>query len=137
MTEQEALDAAQRAYADYLAMSDLIAQEGGVNPNRLSGLVTPDQFQNEAEGLASYASNGFHLVGSSSFDSVHIANSDLNNFSLYLCIDNSNARIHNSENSDVTPTSRVDRWPLLVDFSIQSNIALVSGSETWTGTNFC
>jgi hypothetical protein len=137
MTEQEALDAAQQAYGEYLAMSDLIAQEGGLNSERLKPFVTDEQYTNETEGLSNYSSSNLHLAGSTSFDSVHIANPDPQNFSVYLCIDNTNARIVDSRDLDVTPLGRVERWPLVVSFSFQSESHLVSGSETWTGSNFC
>jgi hypothetical protein len=137
VSEQEALDAAQKAYSEYLAMSDLIAQEGGLNPERLQPFVTEQQFRNELEGIANYSSKNLHLAGGSSFDSVHIANPDLQHFGIYLCIDNSKARIFDSVETDVTPEGRVDRWPLIVSFTQQSESLIVSGSETWTGSNFC
>ena len=137
-SDEEALAAAQAAYANYLEVSDQIARDGGANPERLKGLVSKVQYSNELQNYADYSKSGFHSSGNSTFDSFHISNSNQNDFSAYLCVDVSGSRVINSDGVDVTPASRVDRWPLLVNFSFGADgVTLISGSETWTGTNFC
>ncbi len=42
-SEEEALAAAEEAYAAYLEMSNLISSEGGVEPERIAPFVTADQ----------------------------------------------------------------------------------------------
>ena len=137
-TDAEALAAAEAAYANYLEVSDQIARDGGANPERLKGLVSEDQYAIEIQNFAEYSKAGFHSTGNSTFDTFHISNSNQNDFSSYLCVDVSTSRVINSEGIDVTPTTRSDRWPLVVNFSFRTDgTALISGSETWTGTNFC
>jgi hypothetical protein len=136
MTEQEALDAAQKAYGEYLAMSDLIAQEGGVNPERLMPFVTEANYSSELNAFQSIQLHSQHLEGKTEFDSMHIQNSEGEKIVTYLCLDVSQARLLNSDNSVVSVPAL--RWPLIVRFATSSNgLLAVDGSETWTGTNFC
>jgi uncharacterized protein YcfL len=137
-TDEEALAAAQAAYAHYLEVSDQIARDGGANPERLKGLVSEQQYENELQNYKEYASSGLHSSGRSSFDSIHISNSSQQAISAYLCVDVTNSGVLNSAGNDVTPEGRVDRWPLVVNFKFEPpGDLLISGSETWTGKNFC
>lgn len=137
-SDEEALAAAQAAYANYLEVSDQIARDGGANPERLKGLVTSVQYSSELENYKSYSQSGIHASGTSTFDSFHLSNPDINNFSAYVCVDVSSSKVIDSSGKDVTPVGRADRWPLVVTFSFDVNgSALISGNETWTGTNFC
>ena len=137
-SDEEALAAAQAAYANYLEVSDQIARDGGANPERLNGLVTSVQYSSELENYRSYSQAGLHASGTSTFDSFHISNPDLENFSAYVCVDVSSSRVIDFSGKDVTGVGRADRWPLVVSFSFDGNgNALISGNETWTGTNFC
>ena len=137
-TDEEALAAAQAAYAHYLEVSDQIARDGGANHEKLKGLVSVEQLQVESQNSKEYVSSGFHGEGHTNFDTFHIADADQRHFSAYLCVDVTNFKLVNAEGTEVTPITRVNRWPLLVNFSFDSSgKALISGSETWTGTNFC
>ena len=136
-TDEEALAAAQTAYANYLEVSDQIARDGGTNPERLKGLLSVDQYQSEVTSFQKYLEKDIHSSGQMTFDSLHIASSDSQNVSAYLCLDSSQSRVLDSLGNDVTPSSRQDRWPLLVTFESKDGALVISGSETWTGTNFC
>ena len=136
-TDEEALAAAQSAYAKYLEVSDQIARDGGANPERLEGMLSGGQYQTEVSSFQNYVSKGIHSTGQMTFDSLHIANSNSQNLSAYLCLDSSQSRVIDAAGNDVTPSSRQDRWPLLVTFESKNGALLISGSETWTGTNFC
>jgi hypothetical protein len=137
-SDEEALAAAQAAYANYLEVSDQIARDGGANPERLKGLVTSSQYSNELANYKEYSLSGVHAAGTSSFDSMHISNPDQNQFSTYLCIDVSASRVIDTSDLDVTPPNRSSRWPLVVSFSFDRNGGVyIAGNETWTGTNFC
>ena len=136
-SDEEALAAAQAAYANYLEVSDQIARDGGANPERLKGLLSSDQYQSEVTSFQNYVTKGIHSSGSMAFDSLHLASSDSQNVSAYLCLDSSLSRVIDSVGNDVTPSTRQDRWPLLVTFESNNGALVISGSETWTGTNFC
>jgi hypothetical protein len=136
-TDEEALAAAQAAYAHYLEVSDQIARDGGANPESLKEVLSSQQYELEASSFKSYVSKQIHSTGQMSFDSLHIASLGINNLSTYLCLDSSQSRVIDNAGIDVTPSERVDRWPLLVSFETKNGLLIVSGSETWPGTNFC
>lgn len=136
-SDEEALAAAQAAYAKYLEVSDQIARDGGANPERLKPLLSEDQFNIEKASFDNYVSSSIHSSGQMTFDSFHLSNSSNSSISAYLCIDSSDSRVLDSTGSDVTPQGRIDRWPLLVSFVVQNDRLVISGSDTWTGKNFC
>ena len=137
-SDEEALAAAEAAYANYLQVSDQISRDGGANPERLKGLVTESQFANEVQNYNEYSSSGLHSIGTSTFDSFHVFNSDIQNFSAYLCVDVSETKVLSAQDVEVTPTERINRWPLTVTFAFDSNRNVyIAGTETWTGKNFC
>lgn len=138
MTEQEALDAAQKTYGEYLAMSDLIAQEGGVNPERLSPLVSQGLLGAEESGFNEISSNRLHAVGNSRFDRFKLQVWTGRELTSYLCIDHSEIRLLDINSEDVTNPSRIDRYPLQITFSFEEgNKPKIESSETWTGENYC
>lgn len=66
-SDEEALAAAEEAYAAYLAMSDLIAQEGGRDPERIAAFVTEEQLALELQGFALYSAQGWRTQGESGY----------------------------------------------------------------------
>jgi hypothetical protein len=136
MTEQEALDAAQQAYGDYLNVSNQILQEGAKHPEELKIFLSEDQYEQEKKTLSEIRQNEQHLEGIVRFDGLHLQEIRQSSISVYLCLDAAGARIVDKMGD--SPTLTAQRWPLLVTFSKNSDDRfLISGSETWTGTNFC
>ncbi|MDH6208094.1 hypothetical protein [Aurantimicrobium minutum] len=135
-TDAEALAAAEAAYANYLEVSDQIARDGGANPERLKGFVSQDQYLTEIEPFTAMKTEGSAQTGQSSFDTLHLQTFTGEEVTAYLCLDNSKVSITTAYGETKTPST--PRWPLLVSFKLDSNNKLVlSGSETWSGTNFC
>ncbi|MDH6533247.1 hypothetical protein M2119_001484 [Aurantimicrobium minutum] len=138
MTEQEALEAAQSAYAEYLAMSDLIAQEGGVNPERMEPYVSPELLKDEITGFQVIENNAWHAEGNSFFDNFAMQVKSGSKLTTYLCIDHSRIRLFDKTSTDVTSPSRIDRYPLQVTFALEDGTNFkIESSETWVGENFC
>ena len=136
-TDEEALSAAQAAYANYLEVSDQIARDGGANPERLEGLVSPELYKESADVFKSYLSNSSHVDGSTQFDSLHISEITTSSASYYVCLDVSNTRILSSIGMDQTPPDRPSRIPLIFQIQKASNNFTIESSEVWTGRNFC
>ncbi|MEY2698360.1 MAG: hypothetical protein RL720_316 [Actinomycetota bacterium] len=136
-SDEEALAAAQTAYAHYLEVSDQIARDGGDNPERLKPMLSAEQYRLEITSFETYVSKEIHSSGQMNFDTLHIAQSGENDVSVYLCLDSSQSRLIDKSGKDVTPSGRIDRWPLLVSFKSLDGSLIISGSETWSGTNFC
>ncbi|WP_281885847.1 hypothetical protein [Agromyces rhizosphaerae] len=143
-SDEEALAAAIAAYEAYLALSQVIEEEGGHAPDRIRDVVTPtyaDELILEFEELAS---RSISIVGSSRIASAHIAQWSVGAEDVvvdaYMCVDGSDTRILDSAGDDITPASRETRVPLLVHFigpAVQDRGLLVDSSELWRGDDFC
>ena len=135
-SDEEALAAAQAAYANYLEVSDQIARDGGANPERLKDVVTADMYLSEKSTMDSYVEKNIFMQGNTLFDTSHIQSVTDHAVTMYLCLDTSQAGLSNLEGPVIGNTS--DRWPLLVTMSADSSgTLLLSDSQTWSGTNFC
>lgn len=137
-TDEEALAAAQAAYAEYLQVSDQIARDGGANPERLSKYVSNSLFDEEIKGFQEIQTSALKAIGNSKFDTLHLQSNDGGSISTYLCIDHSMIRIFDTSGTDVTNPTRSDRIPLVVTFQVLNNDRLIiEKSETWSGENYC
>ena len=141
-SEEEALAAAEEAYAAYQAATDSVTAAGGTDGSPLRNLVTPEQYERETAGLAAFAATGWRTVGTSSFDSMIIQSYDDSGFahiSVYVCSDVGAVRLIDDAGTDVTPPSRPNRLPLVVEFEAadrRSNL-LISSSDIWDGGDYC
>jgi hypothetical protein len=137
-SDEEALAAAQAAYAHYLEVSDQIARDGGANPERLKGLVSPSLYEDETAGFEQIVTSGLTATGNSTFDTIHLQGLEENKIKTYLCIDHSQIHLLDSSQTDVTSATRVERFPLVVSFiSNPRGNLIIESSETWSGKNFC
>ncbi|MEO8528327.1 MAG: hypothetical protein ABI435_04555 [Pseudolysinimonas sp.] len=141
-SEEDALAAAEDAYAAYFDVSTTISHEGGVNPERIAPYVTEGQLQNEIEGFGFFFDRGYHTEGVTSFDSMKIQqvqqSPDPTLVVVYVCLDVSTSSVVDAEGVDVTPAGRAPRVPLEVSFetSVDGRL-LISESTQWSGTDFC
>ena len=144
-SEEEALAAAEAAYARYLEVSDAIAADGGANPERLQQLATPEWFLQEQVAFEEFASSGNHQTGSTSF-----RNSELQQLIdegggaasvvMYVCLDASATRIVDGGGVDVTPANRPTSVSLEVTFDVPSadpSHLRLANNEPWPGESFC
>jgi hypothetical protein len=141
-SEEEALAAAEEAYAAYQAASDAVGASGGLDLAPLEPLLTDEQLQREKEGFELYRSNNWRTTGASTFDSVRLQSYEAGEparVTVYLCSDVTMLRLIDATGADVTPPERPNRIPLQVSFEVRSGQAqpLVSGSDVWEGDNFC
>ena len=144
-SDEEALAAAEEAYAAYLAVSDLITAEGGQSPDRIDAVVVPEIRDDARASLAKFQERNLHTVGASSFDSTGLqrlstgAADQMVEVVIYACLDISTVRLLSESGQDVTPSDRVNRLPLEVTFkSVATTAELrLQSSEPWAGENFC
>ncbi len=143
-TDEEALAAATDAYKAYLEMSDLIAQEGGKDPERIAPYVTNSALEDQTSQFSPFQESSLRTVGATAFDGMKLQQfSELQpgraEVVTYVCLDVSAVQVINSSGKDVTPQSRDNRLPLEVEFENQGQRGklLVSRSETWPGSDFC
>jgi hypothetical protein len=63
---------ATRAVGAYLERSDVITSEGGVSPERMAALVTPEWYPKEEEGFARFTTAGERTLGRTTADSLQV-----------------------------------------------------------------
>lgn len=144
-SDEEALAAATDAYAKYLEVSDAITSDGGLGVDRVSTLVTAEQFVNEVAAFKDFSEVGLHTSGDSAADVVGLqsywtAADETSKIVIYVCVHVSEVRILDSSNEDVTPTSRPNTYPLEVEFEVTPgtpSVLKISRSEKWSGNDFC
>lgn len=144
-SDEDALTAATKAYAAYLQMSDLIAQQGGANPERLAPLVTPEWLNGQVDAFGKLTKSGNRQVGETSFkiDRLQQVSEDgpgQATVVVYVCTDLSSTQILNSTNTDVTPVGVQKVVPFVETFvtTPDSKGSLLLREDTvWTGKDFC
>ncbi len=142
-SDEEALAAAEEAYGIYVQLSDQILVEGGVDPERVSPLVSAQLLDELLEGFQLYSDNGWRTSGPSTYDSFQLQQLDQPSDGpasvvVYLCADLSSVRLLDATGADVTPPSRKDRLPLEVEIDFESpQTGLIARSELWSGEDFC
>lgn len=143
-TPGEALAAAEAAYAEYQAMSNLIASEGGKDPERIAPYVTEEYLKDELDVSALFSKYEIRAVGEATFDSMRLQqyfeSSDGHTVVVvYVCNDVSPTRIIDKVGVDVTP-DRAERLLLEVEFEARGPEPiemLVSRSDIWDETVPC
>jgi hypothetical protein len=144
-TDEDALAAAEKAYAAYLAVSDAILADGGRDTSRIEPFVSETLLPKELDGFKLYSDAGWRFQGGSTFDSVTLQQyvddgSGTASVNLYTCLDVSAVRIIDSTNTDVTPPNRSARLPLEVGIQVLTGPTisfLVDRSDLWSGADFC
>lgn len=140
-SEEEALAAAEEAYAAYLEMSDLIASEGGSEPERIASLVTETQLVDELEGSAYFADNAIRSVGRSRLISATLQqyseDRDGAEITFYACVDVGDVSIIDETGADVTPVDRASVVALEVSMVGGADGLLLADSDQWSDTDFC
>jgi hypothetical protein len=138
-SEEEALAAAEEAYAAYSAMSDKISSEGGVDPERIRPFVTEERFQDELRGFETLRESNLRTEGTATLEVLQIQRYDEASGDaevvFYACWDASASRVLNAVGEDVTPPDREDRLVLEVFVrTIDGALPLVVESdEAWLG----
>jgi hypothetical protein len=144
-SDEEALAAAEKAYAAYLVVSDEIGARGGSELSQL-GTVASVGFTDELEAeFKDFATTKLHTKGETKFDTSSLQQylDDESGYAVvvfYTCLDVTGVQVLNSENRDVTPSTRLNRQPLEIEVTSKNQGAqelLLNRSEAWSGKSFC
>jgi len=140
-SEEEALAAAEEAYAAYLGASLLIGSDGGAEAGRIAPFVTEERLEVELEAFARLRESGLRVVGEASFQTKEIQTFDQSDefaeITFYVCWDGSASRVIDATGADVTPVDRAERLVLEVVMVTAADSAdfLLSSDEQWPGSD--
>lgn len=139
-SEDEALAAAEEAYAEYLRVSDEIAQDGGADPERIEVAVVANRYEAELQSYRAFQGTGQSQIGATTAAPLEVASVDLDTGEIvaHTCLDFSGTRFVDSTGLDVTPADR----PAVAAVEIKLELSdggrlLVAGSEPWSDLNYC
>jgi hypothetical protein len=140
-SDEEALAAAEEAYAAYVSVTDAIFAEGGVGLDRLSEVATGSQLSIERTGLEEMANKGYRSTGATAFDHMEIQRyseglSDDAEVVVYLCQDISAVDVLDSTGRSVVTEDRPNRISYEVSFDAEDGDVLrllVSDRVPWNG----
>ncbi len=142
-SEEEALAAAEAAYAEYLAVEDAIAQDGGTDPERLSDFVTSEWLAKEVEVFNEFSKTGRRQVGLTEIADVVLQQladpgDGTVDLTMYVCADFSDTRFLDASGADVTPPDRPTQATLQVTLEIrEAQKFLLAESEPWSADSVC
>lgn len=136
-SDEEALAAAEEAYAAYLAVSDELSADGWAEPSRLAPFLTDEELNRTERVYDDLHASGRSTVGTSVFDSTMLQRYDDGEVAVYLCLDVSGVRVVDSSGLDVTSVDRVDRVALEVVFKVVRRKLLLDSSDIWDGGALC
>lgn len=135
-SEEEALAAAEEAYAAYVTLADQIFIEGGKNPERLSSVATGEFLEAAIHGYRDVQRNGWHSTGGTVFRHFELqsysegAASEI--LTAYVCEDVSAVDVLDGQGASVVSSSRPDSTTLQVAFDLIDGAMLISGREAWS-----
>ena len=145
-SDEEALAAAEEAYAAYQAVSDAILIDGGTEPERLLAVATEAQYEYEKSGFDEARINQLRSTGGSTFDTMTVRERkpDIGDgrlvVSVFFCEDVTAVDILNAGGQSIVDKTRPARFPRIAYFDLvgdEKARLLVSAIEEWEGDNFC
>jgi hypothetical protein len=143
-SDEEALAAAEEAYAAYQQTEDEIFADGGRNGERIEEVATGEALEAAKTGFSNFIANGYRSVGTTGFDSMKLqqysdqAPEGSEVVTVYVCLDFSTQDVLDRENNSVVAPNRSLRQPFQVGFVRRSAEGIVMASRApWTGVDTC
>jgi len=137
-SDEEALAAAEEAYAAYLAVTDQIFAEGGNDLTALKEVAVGRQLKDDSLGFEDVASRGYRSVGTTKFSDVSLQQFSPETLQrmivVYLCEDVSDIDVFDPSGASVVQSDRPDRVKYEVAFDAvggRPTALLVSNREPW------
>ncbi|MGJ8722265.1 MAG: hypothetical protein ACSHW9_10500 [Salinibacterium amurskyense] len=141
-TDEEALAAAEAAYAEYVEVSTAVLTEGGAEPERLARVITGEFLETSIEGAEKFAEAGKTQKGTST-----IGGAELQRYSptggakevitIYVCRNISKVDVLDSSGNSTVQDGREDSSIMQVtfDFVVAEQKLLVSDQQLWGAGN--
>jgi hypothetical protein len=138
-SDEEALAAAEKAYAAYLAVSDDVARSGGEDPHRLDSVSGGKELTVALASAAKFAAAKAHLVGATEY-SLHKLQSNTGSVVVfYVCDDVSATDVVNEDGVSLVGPDRTEILPfsVTVEQAANSSHPVVIEKSLWAGDNYC
>jgi hypothetical protein len=137
-SEEDALAAAEEAYAAYQAAVDLALQT--LDDSGLDAVATGDALAAALESVDRLEAEGSHQVGTTVVTSV--IPTDLSPLTggvgepqVYACLDLTSVGIVSADGT--VSQSSIPNFPMIATFAVEGSTLLVTIDEVWDGENFC
>ena len=142
-SDEEALAAAEEAYAAYVSVTDKIFQDGGSDLSALSSVTTGKQLAEDSEGFEDIAAQGYRSIGSTRFADIQLqhysATAAEGIVVVYLCEDISDVDVFDPQGVSVVQPDRPDLVKFEVTFDRKTTDAagLVVANRVPWGDGVC
>ncbi|GAB3607128.1 hypothetical protein GCM10027413_25370 [Conyzicola nivalis] len=139
-SDEEALAAAEEAYAAYVQLTDAILAAGGSGIERLGEVAAGQQLRTDADEIGELATLGYRTVGQTTFSDFALQGYDRDGadgiavVTAYVCEDVSGVDVLDANGISVVEVSRPDRAKYEVTFDSAtpaSSQLLVSLRQPW------
>jgi hypothetical protein len=137
-SEEEALAAAEEAYAAYLEMSNLISGEGGVDPERIAPFASGDLYESALDGFQTLRANNWRTIGESELQGAVLQFADITGqthedaVAAYVCVDVAGVDVVDETGASVVSPDRPSLQAFEVFFGLTSENSLIPSSrEIW------
>jgi hypothetical protein len=134
-SDEEALAAAVETYGEFLMATDAVIRDGGAAPERVEAYLSPELYERELAGYQQLAQNGWHGVGSTTFE-LTLQYFAAQRVVTYACDDVSSTDVLDSEGNSVVLESRAERIPYEVEFDAADDLRIVR-KDVWSGGGVC
>lgn len=141
-SKADVLAGATAAYSRYLVLADQILADGGLAPERIENVASPEFAKQFSSEVAQYSSAGLKTVGATTTKSVELqswsSSGGLLQVSLYICEDVSGVDVVDASGASVVSPNRDATTPYAVVFEGDDIGSLILDSkDLWTGADFC
>ncbi|TQL48676.1 hypothetical protein FB562_1774 [Homoserinimonas aerilata] len=139
-SEEEALAAAEKVLEDYLAMADLILQEGAADPERIAPLVTEKWLEVELAGYAEMRDLGVRQEGISAVSATRFQQMFLQGSTtsvmIYACIDYDESMLVDGSGERIGTTEPNTTVEVTFEAAPESSLK-VAAWEKWGKGSLC
>ncbi|MCX7521974.1 hypothetical protein OSC27_06735 [Microbacterium sp. STN6] len=144
-TNDEALAAATKAYAEYQSIGQKIAQNGGEGATQIVSVVTPTKAKAELQEFKELRERGYRQVGESRYTKIQLQEDQITDvggaLSIYVCVDSSATDFVDAAGTSVLPSDRSPLATVVAQFKSASaehpKQLVVSRIEPWSGKSIC
>ncbi|MFC6355069.1 hypothetical protein [Luethyella okanaganae] len=142
-SDEEALAAAEEAYAAYLAVGDEISKQGGDNPERYAQVSKGQALESALKSAGQFREARAHTFGDSTYSTYKLqlanyANVETLEILVYVCDDVSSVDVLGEDGVSIVSPDRPDKTPFVVEFDHKLNNKLIlSRKDLWEGETFC